>query len=82
MFEFSPLVALALPVLFLMILVYLRDKIDEYIYGPIFNKLSSLFTFKKRKQQEAFEFVLFVLIGVVLSIGLVGLIFLITSLLM
>jgi hypothetical protein len=80
MFEFTPLLALALPVIFIGFLLYLRNKFFDPIAGAIMDTISSWFKFKNYKQKEKFEMVLFFIIGISFSFGLVGLLYLIPRL--
>lgn len=63
---------MALPVIFIGFLLYLRDKFFDPIAGTIMDTISSWFKFKNYKQKEKFETVLFLIIGIVFSFGLVG----------
>ena len=71
---------MALPVVFIGFLLYLRDKFFEYVLGPIIDKITSWFNFKNYKQKEKFETVLFLILGIGCSLGLVGSLFLIGNL--
>lgn len=60
---------MALPVVFIGFLVYIRDKFFEYVLDPIIDKITSWFNFKNYKQKENFESILFFSISIGLIIG-------------
>ena len=71
---------MAAPVVFIGFLLYLRDKFFDPIAEAIIDTLSSWFKFKNYKQKDNFQLILFLIIGIVFSISLIGLIYLIMSL--
>ena len=70
---FTFIVMMALPVVFIGILIYIRDKFLDYIVGPILDTITSWFNFKNYRQQENFEMILFFIIGIGFIIGFIKL---------
>lgn len=70
---FTFIVMMALPVVFIGILIYIRDKFLDYIVGPILETITSWFNFKNYKHQENFEMILFFIISIGFIIGFIKL---------